>query len=172
MPYYDIFETSKGWMGVLASESGLRRTTLPQESPDLCYSLLGPEVVDATNEPDRFVEIRARLDRHFGGEPDSFEDLSLDLEDAPKFFSAAWRACRSIPRGETRTYQWLAAQAGNVRASRAAGQSMAKNRLPIIVPCHRVIGSDGGLTGFGKGAGQLDLKQRLLNAEVGSRTVL
>lgn len=167
MAYFDIFETSLGWMGVLASESGLRRTTLPQESPELCYSLLGPEVEDATNEPERFEEIRERLDRHFEGEPDSFEDLPLDLEDASQFYRAAWRACQSIPHGETRTYQWLAGQAGNFRAPRAAGQSMARNRLPIIVPCHRVIGSDGRLTGFGKGAGQLELKQRLLTAEAG-----
>ena len=165
MPCFDIFETSVGWMGVLASERGLLRTTLPQESPDRCYSLLGPEVEDATNEPERFEGIRARLDRHFEGEPDTFEDLPLDLEDAPQFYLAAWRACQSIPHGETRTYRWLAARAGNPRASRAAGQSMAKNRLPIIVPCHRVIGSDGRLTGFGSGAGQLALKQRLLNAE-------
>ena len=165
MAYFDIFETSLGWMGVLASESGLRRTTLPQESPDLCFSLLGPEVEDATNDPERFEGIRARLVTHFEGAPDSFEDLPLDVEDASQFYRAAWRACQSIPHGETRTYQWLAKRAGNSRAPRAAGQSMARNRLPIIVPCHRVIGSDGRLTGFGKGAGQLDLKQRLLNAE-------
>ena len=165
MAFYDIFETSLGWMGVLASESGLRRTTLPQQSPYLCYSLIGPEVEDATNEPERFEGIRARLDRHFDGEPDSFEDLPLDLEDASRFYRAAWLACQSIPHGETRTYGWLAAQAGNARAPRAAGQSMARNRLPIIVPCHRVIGIDGGLTGFGKSAGQLELKQRLLDGE-------
>ena len=165
MAYFDMFETSLGWMGILATRSGLRRTTLPQESPDLCYSLLGPEVEGAANEPERFEGIRARLDRHFEGEPDSFEDLRLDLEDASQFYRAAWRVCQSIPHGETRTYRWLAARAGNPRASRAAGQSMARNRLPIIVPCHRVIGSDGRLTGFGSGAGQLDLKQRLLNAE-------
>lgn len=165
MAYFDIFETSLGWIGALASDRGLRRTTLPQESPDLCYSLLGPEVEDATNEPERFKEIRARLERHLEGQPDTFEDLPLDLEDASRFFRAAWRACQSIPHGETRSYQWLAERAGNIRAPRAAGQSMARNRLPIIVPCHRVIGSDGRLTGFGKGAGQLDLKQRLLNAE-------
>ena len=165
MAYFDMFETSLGWMGFLASETGLRRTTLPRESPEVCYSLLGPEVEDATNEPMSFEGIRARLDRHFEGEPDTFEDLPLDLGNAPRFYLAAWRACQSIPRGETRTYRWLAARAGNPRASRAAGQSMAKNRLPIIVPCHRVIGSDGRLTGFGSGAGQLELKQRLINAE-------
>lgn len=165
MAYFDMFETSLGWMGILASESGLRRTTLPRESPEVCYSLLGPEVEDATNEPMSFEGIRARLDRHFEGEPDTFEDLPLDLGNAPRFYLAAWRACQSIPHGETRTYRWLAARAGNPRASRAAGQSMAKNRLPIIVPCHRVIGSDGRLTGFGSGAGQLALKQRLLNTE-------
>ena len=112
MPYYDIFETSKGWMGVLASESGLRRTTLPQESPDLCYSLLGREVEAASNEPERFEAIQGRLDQYFAGAPDSFEDVALDLEDIPQFSRAAWLACRSIPLGETRSVGWLAEQAG------------------------------------------------------------
>ena len=78
MAYFDMFETSLGWMGFLASETGLRRTTLPRESPEVCYSLLGPEVEDATNERMSFEGIRARLDRHFEGEPDTFEDLPLD----------------------------------------------------------------------------------------------
>jgi methylated-DNA-[protein]-cysteine S-methyltransferase len=68
----------------------------------------------------------------------------------------------SIPHGETRTYKWLAEQAGHPRAARAAGRVMATNPLPIVVPCHRVIGSDGGLHGYGAG---LPMKERLLRAE-------
>jgi methylated-DNA-[protein]-cysteine S-methyltransferase len=87
------------------------------------------------------------------------------MEGASEFYRAAWKACQSIPHGETRTYGWLAEQAGNPRAPRAAGQSMARNRLPIIVPCHRVIGSNGKLTVFGKGAERIPLKRRLIDAE-------
>ncbi len=163
--YYDVFETPFGWMGVLASDKGLRRTTLPQDSPAECVALLGSELDGAVQSPERFAGLRRKLVAYFQGGPVSFDDEALDLEDVSPFLLAAWRACRSIPAGQTRSYKWLAAQAGRPQAPRAAGQSMARNRLPIIVPCHRVIGSDGGLHGFGRGASQLDLKRRLLALE-------
>lgn len=165
MLYYDVFETPLGWMGLLASSRGLRRTTLPQPSPDECVGLLGNEVEAAVPDPDRFEALKARLIRHFGGDPVSFAGEPIDVDDATPFFRAAWRACQSIPEGETRSYKWLATRAGSSRSARAAGQSMARNRLPIIVPCHRVISSDGGLGGFGQGANRLDLKRRLIGME-------
>ena len=71
---------------------------------------------------------------------------------------------RTIPPGETRSYAWLANEAGNARAARGAGQAMARNRWPLLVPCHRVIASDGSLRGFGGGSG-LPLKAQLLALE-------
>ena len=165
--YYDVFETPLGWMGVLASRKGLRRTTLPQASPDECLALLGREADKAAPSPERFEGVKSRLTLYFRGEPVSFDDEPVDLDDASPFLRDAWSACRSIPKGATRSYKWLATRAGRPRATRAAGQSMARNRLPIIVPCHRVIASDGGLGGFGKGSSQLDLKRRLLELEAG-----
>ena len=163
--YYDIFETPYGWMGAVASSKGLRRTTLPQASPDECAAQLGNEIEMATQVPDGFAELKIKLERYFSGEPVSFEDEPIDVDDAAPFHQAAWSACRSIPTGETRSYKWLAEHAGKPQAPRAAGQSMARNRLPIIVPCHRVIASDGSLRGFGKGTSRLRLKQRLLDLE-------
>ena len=90
-------------------------------------------------------------------------EIALDLEDAPPFFAAAWEACRRIPPGETRSYRWLAAEAGRPLAARAAGQAMARNRLALVIPCHRVIGSDGDLHGYG--AGGLAVKAQLLEIE-------
>lgn len=163
--FYDIFDTSYGWMGVLASRTGLRRTTLPQTSPEQCVEVLGTDVDSATNTPERFDGLARRLRRYFEGDHISFADEPLDMSDASSFQVAAWRACQSIPLGETRTYKWLAARAGNPNAPRAAGQCMARNRLPIVVPCHRVIASDGTLGGFGRDASQLGLKRRLLDME-------
>lgn len=162
---YDVFETTMGWMGVLASDRGLRRTTLPQASPDECIAELGPEVEAATASPERFDDLRERLNRYFENDDVGFGTEPIDVDDASPFMKAAWEACRRIPAGETRSYKWLAEQAGRPQAPRAAGQSMARNRLPIIVPCHRVIASDGSLRGFGKGASRLGLKQRLLDLE-------
>ena len=73
-----------------------------------------------------------------------------------------WQATRSIPHGETRSYAWVAARAGNPLGARAAGQALGKNPLPVVVPCHRVVAADGGLGGF---TGGLYLKRKLLALE-------
>ena len=162
---YDILETPLGWMGLLATAKGLRRTTLPQPTPDDCFSILGAEAAGATQCHERLASVEERLLQYFSGATVSFLDEPVHVDDAPAFSRAAWQACREIPLGETRSYGWLAARAGRPNAPRAAGQAMARNRLPIIIPCHRVIGSDGALRGFGRGKGQLGLKERLLRLE-------
>ena len=161
--YYDLFLTEMGWVGALASNRGLRRLSL-RPDPQEALADLGGDVSRASQDPSAVKGIRTRLEAYFRGNIESLSTIALDLEDAPPFFKAAWEACRSIPPGETRSYQWLAAQAGNPAASRAAGQAMARNRLAVIIPCHRVIGSDGGLHGYGGG---LDKKARLLEMERG-----
>ena len=157
-----------GWIGLLGSPMGLRRTTLPQSSPDECLSLLGRDAQGASLQAEPFRAVTDKLSEYFSGASITFDDEVLDIDDAPPFLRAAWYACRSIPLGETRTYRWLASRAGSARAFRAAGQAMARNMLPIIIPCHRVIASDGTLGGFGMGGSQTDLKRRLIELEVAS----
>ena len=170
--YYDIFETPFGWMGLLSSEVGLLRSALPEESEAECISRLGLESSDAIPDPGRLTELRNRLLDYFDGANIEFTEVALDIEDAPDFHRRAWQACRAIPRGETRTYKWLAKMAGSPNAPRAAGQTMARNRLPIIVPCHRVIGSDGSLRGFGSGDTRIELKRQLLELEGVARRLI
>ena len=167
--FYDMVETCQGWIGVVASEQGIRRNTLPCQTPDECAIELGVELIGAVQTPGRFNDLHHRLKTYFNGEDVAFTDLVLDVDDATAFYRRCWEACRSIPRGETRTYRWLACEAGAPNAPRAAGQTMARNRMPIIVPCHRVIGSDGSLRGFGSGTERLDLKRLLLEMESGTR---
>ncbi len=159
--FYAVLPTCLGWVGVVASDKGIRKLALPQSSPQGAVDHIQPEASNAELAQVRFEDLRQQLESHFCGEPTTYEQ-KLDLEGAPAFFVRAWEACRSIPRGKTQTYSWLATQAGNPKAVRAAGQAMAHNPVTIIIPCHRVIGSDGSLRGFGGGLG---LKQRLLELE-------
>lgn len=172
MLYHAVFETPLGWVGAIASERGLRRCTLPQREPGACADELGADSEIGAPAPERFSELAALFERYFENGSEAFANVPIDVEDAPSFQRAAWLACRAIPAGETRSYKWLAVRAGNPGASRAAGQAMARNRLPIVVPCHRVIGADGSLRGYGSGTTRLNLKRRLLDLERGVTPLL
>jgi O-6-methylguanine DNA methyltransferase len=106
------------------------------------------------------------LHEYFEGKRKSFT-YSADLSRFTAFRKNALLAASQIPYGETRTYGWLAKQAGSPQAARAAGQAMATNPVPLIIPCHRVIASSGKLGGFAGGLHALDLKKRLLDLEGG-----
>ena len=160
---YHIQELPAGWIGLVASEKGLRRATL-KPTPQEVMEDLGGDVDDAEHDPEFFSEIVARLVEYSDGDMSALGGIELDLDGTPPFFRAAWDACRRIPPGETRSYRWLATEAGNPKAMRAAGQAMARNRFSLIIPCHRVISSDGGLGGYGGGG--LGVKARLLQMEL------
>ena len=105
-----------------------------------------------------FAEVRRQLAAYFAGERQQF-DLPLHLS-GTAFQNSVWRYLAHIPFGETRTYGQLAAALGSPRASRAVGAANGANPIPIILPCHRVIGSNGALTGFGGGLATKDLLLR------------
>jgi methylated-DNA-[protein]-cysteine S-methyltransferase len=161
---YDIFETEMGWVAVVMSDFGVRRMSLPERLLERAYDHVRPEIEHAELDPDSVSGIREQVQAYCAGAEVDLTEIPIDTTSMSPFFKRAREACRSIPSGETRTYAWLADQAGNGRAARGAGQAMAKNPVALLVPCHRVIGSDGALHGFGGGEG-LPLKQRLLNME-------
>lgn len=161
---YHLVELSMGWMVLLAGEDGLRRASL-KPSPQEALEDLGSDLDDAEDDPDAFTQVVACLHRYADGDMAALDQIELDFTNVTPFFSAAWIACRSIPAGETRSYAWLAAEAGSPLAMRAAGQAMARNRFSLIIPCHRVIASDGGLGGYGGGG--LGVKAKLLQMELG-----
>jgi methylated-DNA-[protein]-cysteine S-methyltransferase len=110
-----------------------------------------------------FKDVEERLQQYFRGEDTIFDD-SLDVI-GTVFQKKAWEVARTIPRGETRSYGWIARNMGNPGAARAVGQAMRSNPVPIIVPCHRVIGSDGSMCGYG-GTDGVDMKRSLLDMEM------
>ena len=158
---YFIFDTDAGKVGIMASPAGPVKFTLPAESEEEARLSLGEDVKTAVRSPDFFTDLAERIKLYFSGRKVKFDD-KLDLSGATQFRQAVWEKTRLIPYGETRSYLWIAEQIGKPEAARAVGQALGKNPLPVIVPCHRVIASDGSLGGF---TGGLDMKRRLLALE-------
>ena len=147
-----------GWVGVLASAKGLLGTTLPQRSEQEARQLLNDGVNSATWSPYLFDDLVERLKAYFSGRRRTFPD-ELDLSRATPFQRKVWETTRLIPYGETRSYFWVAEQIKKPGAGRAVGQALGSNPLPVIIPCHRVVASDGRLGGF---SGGLEVKEHLL----------
>ncbi|MFI7406176.1 methylated-DNA--[protein]-cysteine S-methyltransferase [Streptomyces sp. NPDC049541] len=122
-----------------------------------------PEESFGARDESLFAEAEDQLEAYFAGDLKEFT-LELHLHGTP-FQRTVWDQLREIPYGETRSYGELAAALGNPSASRAVGLANGRNPIGIIVPCHRVVGANGGLTGYGGG---LDRKQRLLDLESGT----
>jgi methylated-DNA-[protein]-cysteine S-methyltransferase len=153
--YYDFFETGLiGTLTLAGDESGLRYIQFEKEK--------NPIVIrdDWKKKPDFFAPLKKKLRAYFKGELKHF-DIPLAPVGTP-FQLKVWQALRSIPYGEVVSYKTIAKAIGNPKAVRAVGGANGKNPIPIIVPCHRVIGSDGSLTGFGGG---LQTKKRLIDLE-------
>jgi len=132
---------------------------VPTPAGDIVINALGMDAAVAR----RAAELIAQ---NIAGKRVSF--LGIATPKATPFFERCWRACRTIPAGETRTYRWLAKAAGSPLAIRAAGQAMRRNPLPMIVPCHRVVAMNGlgGFSGSNKvGGKELKLKAWLLQRE-------
>ncbi len=120
---------------------------------------LGKGRDDAAQEPEMGVADR-QLQEYFSGNRKGFT-LEIEFE-GTQFQKDVWNALLEIPYGETRSYKQIAEQIGSPRAFQAVGQAAHNNPLPIVIPCHRLVGSNGSLTGF---AGGLEMKQQLLQLE-------
>jgi len=110
--------------------------------------------------PECLMRAHKQLEEYFSGKRKKF-DLKLNVS-GTDFQKKVWKALQDIPYGETRTYQDIALAVGKPQACRAVGGANNKNKLPVIIPCHRVIGRDGSLVGFGSG---LAIKEELLQLE-------
>ncbi|MBM4433040.1 MAG: methylated-DNA--[protein]-cysteine S-methyltransferase [Chloroflexi bacterium] len=164
---YTVFETAMGWIGILGSAEGLLGTTLPQHSAEEAHQLFGENAKFATLSHGIFEDLTERFKAYFSGKRVTFPDR-LDFGGATAFRRGVWERTRLIPYGETRSYLWIAESIGKAGAARGVGQALARNPLPIVVPCHRVVTSDGGLGGF---RGGLEMKRHLLWLEASAGKV-
>lgn len=162
---FAVCETSLGWIGVVGSPDGLKRVILPLKSKKALLDQIAdlgcrPENYDS----DSLATLADRMRRYFSGKPEGFSE-KLDFTGTTRFQQSVWHVVSHIPRGETRSYGWVANEMGSPKAARAVGQALARNPVPIVIPCHRVISGDGRLGGFGGG---LEVKKFLLDLERGA----
>lgn len=160
---YNIIETGWGYVAAVWSDKGLWELSFPRESVEKALlDITTPGVVE--NSDVKMAEELAReLKIYFSGFRVDF-GVPIDWSGYTAFQEKALRLTAAIPYGEVTTYGELAAMAGSPRAARAIGGAMHINRTPVVVPCHRVLGAKGSLTGFGGG---LELKKALLLLEQG-----
>jgi methylated-DNA-[protein]-cysteine S-methyltransferase len=167
---FAMFETAVGLCGVAWSTEGIRELQLPEADREATRARLrmraGADADESARErwPAWATEAIDRVTRHLAGEPQELGTLRVDLEGAPAFHASVYRAALAIPSGQTVTYAELAARVGAHGAARAVGQAMAKNPIPVIVPCHRVLAAGHGAGGF-SAYGGLVTKARLLALE-------
>jgi methylated-DNA-[protein]-cysteine S-methyltransferase len=158
---FDVIESPIGPLFVAASTRGLATISFdadPEHHLERLARIGGPAVLRAP----RAIDLAHReLDEYFAGRRRAF-DLTLDLRALPPFTVSVLKELARVPYGETTTYGDLAARVGRPRAARAVGTVMNRNRIPIVLPCHRVVGSTGSLVGY---AGGLDVKEKLLELE-------
>ncbi len=159
---YDVLpDTPVGTLLVGVTDRGVCRISFdpePEHHLELLARIFGPRVLRSSKPVDR---VRRELDEYFEGRRQHF-DVEPDVRGVPEYYRRVLDELARVEYGTTTTYGTLAALTGNPRAARAVGTVMNRNPIPIVLPCHRVIGASGSLTGYGGG---LDRKEHLLRLE-------
>jgi methylated-DNA-[protein]-cysteine S-methyltransferase len=159
---YTTIDSPRGQMLVAATANGLVALGLPRSSQDqILWELsrrVSPRLLEA---PERLDGVRRELHEYFEGKRKTFE-MPVDWQLIHGFHTAVLRQAARIPYGSVSTYKEMAVRAGSPLAARAAGNALATNPIPIVIPCHRVLATGGGLGGYGGG---LDMKKWLLELE-------
>ena len=152
-----VVDTSLGAMLVAASDKGVCRLSFNEDEAELRARFPNAELVQGGAEFSRLLQRVVDAVET----PGTNADIPLDVA-GTAFQEACWKALRAIPAGETRSYSEIAAAAGNPKAVRAAGSANGANNVAVLIPCHRVIRSDGGIGGYAYGT---DIKEELLKRE-------
>jgi methylated-DNA-[protein]-cysteine S-methyltransferase len=162
---YAIFPTKWGYFGLAATPKALLRTCLPGPGYEEITARLLNDLPAAQFDRTLFKPVQKRICAYFDAETTEFgPDIPLDLTGLTPFQAAVLTACRQLQFGRTTTYGQLAKKLGRPAAARAVANALARNPLPLIIPCHRVLCANGNLGGF-SAPGGTELKARLLRHE-------
>ncbi len=161
---YVIFGTRWGYFGLLGGENGLVRTCLPVGSSGEAKERLLVSGGMGKSDATLFGDLQEKIRAYFEGGCVDFADTRVNFDGLGEFGAKVLTACRKVGYGQTVSYGQLARLAGRPTAGRAAGNILAKNPVPLIIPCHRVIRSDGKIGGFSAEGGQ-GMKKMMLELE-------
>ncbi len=162
---YVIFKTRWGYFGLAGTEYALCRTQLPGPKPEKIKSLLLKNFPHPQLDKTFFKTLQEQITAYFDGVHINFSrDIPLGLDRFSSFGISVLTTCRDIGFGQTISYSGLAKKSGRPNASRAVGSTLAKNPLPLIIPCHRIIRSDGKMGGF-SAPGGISFKKKMLELE-------
>lgn len=162
MIYFSSLSTSIGLLFAAKNARGVCRISFPHDTENDFLHAFFKKTATPIERNDVSLQYEiATLRAYFSGNQVTF-DFPLDISSGTPFQTKVWRKLQEIPYGECRSYQWIAEQIGSPGASRAVGSANHNNPLPPIIPCHRVIGADGRLTGYASG---LSIKKWLLEKE-------
>jgi len=165
MTKYTIFKTDWGYFGLAGTENGILRSCLPQPNPAAAEKQLLASIGEARFDEDFFRDLQNRITSYFKGCYVTFgPEIPLLFDGLSPFAAAVLRACRQVTFGKTTSYGQLAQRVGVPGAARAVGTALSRNPIPLIIPCHRIIRSNGKIGGF-SAAGGVSLKKKLLELE-------
>lgn len=160
---FRVVETQQGSLAFVVAKNGLRQVYLPDRSKDRLRRRIRRDYPQAEEHPRLMPEFADALRRYVAGDQVEF-DVRFDMRSHSSFEVDVWNACRRVGYGKTASYGQIAERAGRPGAARAVGTAMSHNPFPLVVPCHRIVKSDGSLGGY-SGPGGVSFKQRLLEME-------
>lgn len=161
---YTLIDTALGTFGLAWTDTGIARVALPGRDRARTEIWISRDEAEPGFPDGQFAPLPERIKRYANGERIDFTDVPLDLEGVPEFHRRAYAELVKIAYGETTTYGAIARSLGDVTLARAVGQAMGANSIPLIIPCHRVLGANSKPVGFSSPGG-VTSKMQLLALE-------
>jgi len=161
MEYYNTLKTPGGYVGYIWSKNGIKKIILPKKTKNLVENQILSSIKE-NKQKCRLPTFEEKIVKYLRGEEESFEKIKLDFPKSTTFQKKVYKATKKIAYAQTKSYGWIAKKIRDPKAARAVGSALKVNPLPPIIPCHRVIKSDGSIGGFSCGVG---MKKRLIKLE-------
>jgi O-6-methylguanine DNA methyltransferase len=161
---YVYFKTQLGWIGIAATERGIRALILPQKERKMVTRALRkqiPKDAEIIFDSYYFADIKDAFKQYFSKKEVTF-DFPLDINRGNAFERKVWEITRSVPHGKVQTYKWIAERVGFPNAIKSVSSALRYNPLPIIIPCHRIVGSKYGIEYYSRG---FEWRKKLLELE-------